>query len=134
MTSYNWREFLYAAYELCGREGAPLASEYTLYLIAIGRAYYAAFNMAREFLRDHDHINVPRQSVHEFVAQQFRDSTNARRRKIGYTLYYMRNIRNVADYNGIIVNIEEEVNDMIDRAERVLSLLKQVEASDSRLT
>ena len=126
MSRFEWIEFLYVAWELRGRPRSRLAGRIALYRTSIGRAYYTVFNLARDFLREHDGIETPRVAVHEFVIQQFGSSQDPIRIAISRELQFLRGLRTQADYNHTLPNIDGIVDKVLQRAERVVRLLGQL--------
>ncbi|WP_217355207.1 hypothetical protein [Aphanizomenon sp. UHCC 0183] len=116
---FNWAEYLELAKELADitstissdseTDSKPRISEAKL-RSSISRAYYAAFCIARNYLRDV--LHEPRLSKartgdtneHQFVADEFRynKSKNKKMIEIGNDLGRLRQSRNKADYDDTI--------------------------------
>lgn len=140
---FDWSEYLYLAEELA--DVNPLiksASETTnqskiseaKLRSSISRAYYAAFCIARNYLRDvlHD----PRLSKartwdineHQYVAEEFRQNKakNKKMIDIGNDLNRLRQFRNKADYEDIINNLQKEAKFSLKLAENIISKINEL--------
>jgi uncharacterized protein (UPF0332 family) len=98
------------------------------YRTAISRAYYAAFCIARNYLRDTLQINISKVDAHNFVIHEFKERRNLKNsHNIANTLYSLRQYRNDADYNDIpIINLDKKVQYAIKESQRVISLIAQL--------
>ncbi len=136
--SFNWSEYFDVAQELFEQVKHPSPHQEAKLRIAISRAYYAAFGMARDHLRLKDKIweprtltNVKRErvSVHEYVIDQFINSPDSKRVEIGVNLDRLRKYRNAADYhlNDLLLNnISFTTQATLRWAKEVLSDLKKL--------
>jgi hypothetical protein len=109
--SFDWSEYLSLAEQLCAVpvSGPPVGIE-AQQRAAISRAYYAAFILARNRLRDVDLIGVPlHTNAHQFVANQYEYDPDAVRNAIGYALRRLRRVRNRCDYDDVVPNLRSLV-------------------------
>ena len=108
--SFDWLEYLQVAQELAeqAKKSSSAAEKEAKVRAAISRAYYAAFGMARNHLRDKEKIPEPRPlvnkmnervNIHRYVREKFQYSNDSVRQEIGHTLERMCDNRNVADYD-----------------------------------
>ena len=112
MIVFDWTDYLVLAEEL-GQRGdeASLRS-------AISRAYYAAYGMARDRLRQTG-VAI-RTSDHKWLWDSYRDSTNNQSRMVGVNGDRLRVERNRADYDAEFPGLGSSVAIAIDRARQVL--------------
>jgi hypothetical protein len=99
--SFDWAEYLSLAEELQGMavSGPPVGIE-AEQRASVSRAYYAAFILARNRLRDVDLVPIPRTGgAHVFVAQRYEFDPDPRRIQIGTLLGRRRSVRNNCDYD-----------------------------------
>jgi hypothetical protein len=102
--SFDWTEYMSLAEELYGVaiSGPPVGSE-AQQRASVSRAYYAAFILARNRLRDVDQIPVPQSgAAHTFVAQRYEYAPDPRRTQIGVTLARLRGAQNQCDYDDTV--------------------------------
>jgi hypothetical protein len=78
--SFNWLQYLAHAQQLAGKAQIDATRESSLHS-AISRAYYAAFILARNYLRDEESISIPEKQSHKFVIEQFKNSSEEVRQK-----------------------------------------------------
>ena len=125
--SYDWTEFLTLAETLqsdpdsLGLREASLRS-------AISRAYYATFCIARNFGRDRGEFTPTGTGRdHTLVRTHFELSSNRTRRKIGVDINRMRDNRNTADYDDVLIGRPESLaQSSIDIARNVLNALNSL--------
>jgi uncharacterized protein (UPF0332 family) len=102
---------------------------------AISRAYYSAFCIARNYLRDVEddyrlnkwkEYKIP---PHEYVINTFKESSNKDYKRIGRSLDGLREIRNKVDYEDSISLHVLPANTKIavETAKQVIDLLKKLE-------
>ena len=98
--SFDWAEYLNVAQELADQPAKPANAE-AKHRAAISRAYYAAFGIAKNHLRDKDKDSaIPMDgTVHRYVIDRFRLSTERQRKNIGNDLGRLREWRRQADYD-----------------------------------
>ncbi|HEY9630086.1 MAG TPA: hypothetical protein V6C84_22560 [Coleofasciculaceae cyanobacterium] len=131
--SFNWEEYLHLAEELTGIANS-IAGEEARLRSTISRAYYAAFIRARNYLRIHLDIDLPRNGdVHRYVREYFDRSSNELHRMIANDLARLRISRNRADYDDIMTQLPVLARMSLKLAARVLAnldalLLQQSEA------
>lgn len=120
--TFNWSEYLNLAQELTGSATTPSSQEAKL-RSAISRAYYAAFIQARNFLRDREGLTIPLENTHQYVINQFKNSHDRVRKKVGGRLFRLRQARNEADYKDAVVGLVQNSQDALTLARRVISAL-----------
>ena len=118
--SFNWSEYLGLAQQLAGKAQISATQESRL-RSAISRAYYAAFILARNYLRDEESISIPEKQSHKFVIEQFKNSSEKVRQAIGKNLARLRFSRNKADYNDNFERLPEETRAMLKLANKTIS-------------
>src|SRR4028119_2002178 len=109
---FDWSEYFYLARELAETsEEAKLRS-------AVSRAYYSAFCLARNYLRDIEQdptlsrnktydINVHKHVADEFIHHKSNHKSKSKTmREIGNDLKRLRNMRNKADYEDPMFNLK----------------------------
>lgn len=120
--TFNWSEYLNLARELAGKATTPSSQQAKL-RSAISRAYYAAFIQARNFLRDHDNLTIPRKNTHQYVINQFRNSPDIMRANLGRNLQRLRSYRNQADYKDIVIGLASKSQEALSLSRRIISEL-----------
>lgn len=124
--TFDWSQYLNLAREIIGQTTTPADGEARL-RSAISRAYYAAFMVARNYLRDRENHSIPETAdVHRYVIEQFEQSSDPVRKAIGIKLKQLRRDRNQADYNDIVTGLGVIAQKAIRRARQVLSSLNQL--------
>jgi hypothetical protein len=121
--SFDWAEYLSLAENLGGVtiSGPPFGAE-AQHRSCVSRAYYAAFILARNRLRDVDRIRIPRSgNVHVFVATAYRSHTDPRRIRIGSELRRLKDDRNQCDYDDTLVNPSKLATVSLARARRIIA-------------
>ena len=105
--SFDWAEYLSLAETLCAMPvSGPAVGMEAQQRASVSRAYYAAFILARNHLRDNDGIRIPRQvNAHQFVMAQYLNDPNPVRAGIGYELRRLRGERSRCDYDDIVPNL-----------------------------
>jgi CHAD domain-containing protein len=97
--SFNWADYLTVADKVAGMvEGDhELAEGY--YRTAISRAYYAAFNIAKQALPERLSKRCPKGAgAHKYVKRQYENGEAPDQRAVGDDLHRLRIARNKADY------------------------------------
>ena len=125
MTTFDWFDFLTLTWKLACNPQIQ-ASEKALLRTAIGRAYYAVFNIAREFVQDVDGVIVPDNDAHGFLIRYFLNSAGSIQRKIARELEFMRDARNRADYDKRYAELQEDVQRVIQRARITITWIDQI--------
>ncbi len=114
--SFDWSMYFHLAQEL-ERQATSSLYQDAMLRSAISRAYYAAFIKARNHLRDRENLSLPLDgSAHRHVAGVFKRSPTKERRKIGVILERMRLDRRKADYNDVVLDLNNTVRENLKRA------------------
>jgi uncharacterized protein (UPF0332 family) len=120
--SFDWSEYLTLAQELAGE--LVLSNEEAKSRSAISRAYFSAYCIARNFLRDKEGYRIPEDSdAHSLVRDLFVKSYVGHRRRIGQNLERLRLDRNKADYDDIFTGLPSSVTVALNLAKWVISTL-----------
>ena len=125
---FDWAEYLSLAEDLCGVtvSGPPIGIE-AQQRSSVSRAYYAAFILARNRLRDVDHISVPRTgSAHIFVAQHYEYDPDPRRAQIGFSLRRLRAARHMCDYDDVVPHLSAFALAELARAAQIVADLARL--------
>jgi hypothetical protein len=126
--SFDWGEYLSLAEELMGGPvtGPPVGLE-AHRRAAISRAYYAAFILARNHLRDVDGLRIPHHvNAHQFVTEQYRYDPDPIRAEIGRGLRRLRSARNRCDYDDVVPNLPALINLSLASAAQILADLARL--------
>jgi uncharacterized protein (UPF0332 family) len=92
---------------------------------SISRAYYAAFCIARNHLRE-EHKPIPVENVHSYVISQLHGLGKGNHgRKLALELRRLRDHRNRADYDDEISGLSSMSQDVLIRAERFIFYFKK---------
>jgi uncharacterized protein (UPF0332 family) len=98
LSSFEWIQFLDLAKDLHNSAAEDLSLAEAKYRTVIGRAYYAVFNLAKEYLESQG-IRLPRgSSAHEEVRNHFDNQQNENFSTVADNLNNLRRLRNSADY------------------------------------
>lgn len=101
--SFAWNDFLTLADGLLRNLPSP-GSEESRFRTAISRAYYAAFCSARATAASQDGLMISYAGEdHNRVTAHFRFARDPLRRKIGWDLKRLRDFRNQADYDDVMI-------------------------------
>ncbi len=122
--SFDWAQYVNVARELVGEKTSP-SSEEAKARAAISRAYYAAFNKARWYLRYKDYDrNIPQDgAAHEYIKTRFRTHPDAQYKTVGTTLNQLSIERKKADYNDNFPNAADQAKSSIKAAATIISIL-----------
>lgn len=128
--SFDWSEYLNLAQELvesAEQTESPISRE-GKFRTAISRAYYAAFCTARNYLRDQDGDAsiIERGNVHSYVRNEFRASSDRRRRTIGEGLARLLTYRQNADYEDTWTNLPIHARFSLLKAREVITQLRDL--------
>ena len=125
--SFDWTDLLTLAEALKSAPNSPGPREASL-RSAISRAYYAAFCVARNFGRDRGEFTPTGTGAdHGLVRDHFLLSSDRTRRKIGADLDRLRDSRNKADYDDVLVGRPAPLaQSSIDRARNVLTAVSSL--------
>ena len=125
---FDWSEYFNLAKELAQTsKEAELRS-------AVSRAYYSAFCLARNYLRDiQQDPKLWRQktydiNAHQYVAEKFiyNQSKSQTMIEIGKDLSRLRKMRNKADYEDTIFNLKKEAKTALMLAQNIISALSNL--------
>ena len=125
---FEWSEYFNLAKELAETsKEAELRS-------AVSRAYYSAFCLARNYLRDIQ--QYPRLwrnktydiNAHQYVAEKFiyNQSKSQTMIEIGKDLSRLRKMRNKADYENTMFNLKREARTALMLAQNIISALSKL--------
>ena len=121
--SFDWCDFLVLARELQKQAATSIGPEAWL-RSSLSRAYYAAFQIARQDLRlKGRYVPGPRDNVHAYVRDAYKQDGDPSRRKIGMHLDRLRQDRNAADYEEVVSGLEPMASSALILAKRVLASL-----------
>ncbi len=123
--TFDWSEYLNVARELTGVTTTPSSQE-AKQRSAISHSYYAAFIQARNFLRDHDGLTIPRENAHQYIINQFKNSSNVARSELGQKLQRSRGDRNRADYNDTFPRLMRKSREALNLASFIISQLAKL--------
>jgi len=125
--TFNWAEFLRLAETLHGALTAGDTHDHNEALLrtAVSRAYYAAFAMARNRLRDVEGLSMPSDvNANRTVARFYERAGDVARAEIGFKLRRLREDRNRCDYDDEVIDLAAIAADSLARAADVLALLR----------
>ena len=113
---FDWSEFLDVAEELAQRTGDEAALR-----TAIGRAYYAAFGLARDHLV-RSGVRIPQAgAAHPIVWRRFHASPDRAQRRIANLGGQLRKRRGWADYDASYSNAASDALKVVTWARQVLA-------------
>jgi len=130
---FDWSEYLNLAQELAATNSDSSANRDAKLRSAISRAYYSTFCLARNYLRDIE--KDPRLfrknrdiNEHQYVAEEFIYHPTKMKNmvKIGENLSRLRELRNKADYEDTIFNLQKEARNALVLAENIISALSKL--------
>lgn len=125
---FDWSEYFYLAKELAETsQEAELRS-------AVSRAYYSAFCLARNYLRDIQQYprlwrNITYDiNAHKYVAEKFiyNQSKSQTMIEIGKDLNRLRKMRNKADYEDTMFNLKREARTALMLAQNIILALSNL--------
>lgn len=133
-SNFNWNDYFELSLNLAGISDISECSKITesshgksnaCLRASISRAYYAAFCIARNYLRDElDDPRLKRQNndvnVHKYVSDELSNSPNRNLSKAGKDLSRLRINRNQADYEDNVRGIESKVAISIKLADDII--------------
>lgn len=125
--SFDWAEYLRLAKELA-KNPPPNCDLEAIYRTVIGRAYYGAFREAQNFLVKRGSFSVEfGEGSHNKVIFEFKGHPNRYCQLIGEDLRRMKQFRERADYQDEFEgSLENAVDLVVDRAEKIMKRLKQI--------
>lgn len=119
--TFDWSEYLKLAQELAGHIASPVSQEAKL-RSSVSRAYYAAFCSARNYLSDTEGRMIPSTGqAHVYVRNEFKSSSDRRRKSIGEDLNRLRVRRNKVDYEDSVRGLSSMVIMTLTLAQQVIS-------------
>jgi len=130
---FNWSEYLNLAQELAATNSDSSANRDAKLRSAISRAYYSTFCLARNYLRDIE--KDPRLfrknrdiNEHQYVAEEFIYHPTKMKNmvKIGEKLSKLRELRNKADYENTMFNLQKEARTALILAQNIISALSNL--------
>jgi uncharacterized protein (UPF0332 family) len=96
--SFDWTDYLVVANKLV-KMAADLELAEGYYRTAISRAYFAAFNIAKQALPQQISDRCPRDAdAHEYVKRAYANGTSREQQIVSDNLDRLRIARNLADY------------------------------------
>ena len=124
--SFDWTDYLVVANKLVSMAAdRKLAEGY--YRTAISRAYYAAFNKAKEALPPSHLHNLPKNAdVHVRVRQTYEGGSTPNEKQIGDDLDTLRIARNLADYNPAWTDARKQCYAELRKAKRIIGRLGNI--------
>jgi hypothetical protein len=125
--SFNWAEYLSLAEAFCGVlvSGPPGGIE-AHQRSGVSRAYYAAYVLARNRLRDVDGVPITGSNPHKFVSDHYATHGDPRRAQIGIELGRLRTARNRCDYDDIVRQLPRLAQRSLARAAQILADLARL--------
>ena len=130
---FDWSEYLNLAQELSATNSDSSANREAKLRSAISRAYYSTFCLARNYLRDIE--KDPRLfrknrdiNEHQYVAEEFIYHPTKMKNmvKIGENLSRLRELRNKADYEDTMFNLQREARTALMLAQNIISALSNL--------
>ena len=128
LMKFDWSEYFNLANELI-KTDANEAKQRS----SISRAYYAAFCLARNYLRDYlGYTKLSRRdfdaNVHQYVAEEFNkfDPKNKRMIEIGRDLGRLRSFRNNADYEDTIFSLQKNTQMSLQLARNIIDNINKL--------
>ncbi|MEG3902452.1 HEPN domain-containing protein [Microcoleus sp. B4-C5] len=130
---FDWSEYLNLAQELAATNSDSSANREAKLRSAISRAYYSTFCLARNYLRDIE--QDPRLfrknrdiNEHQYVAEEFIEHPTQMKNmvKIGENLSRLRELRNKADYEDTMFNLQREARNALMLGENIISGLNEL--------
>jgi uncharacterized protein (UPF0332 family) len=121
---FDWEAFLVAAERLL--QASP--TEEAIQRIAIGRAYFALFNLAKARLVS-EGVSVPATAwAHEAVWQAYQAAPRGSRRTIAQTGFRLRRLRDLSDYEASYPTVAQDAVMALQRARRAVAVLNGLAA------
>jgi hypothetical protein len=123
-----WSEYIVLADELAGHGSEASRRS------AVSRAYYGAYNPARRWL-EANVGPVDRWAAHRQVWDAFRvpelasESTRPKWELLGEIGELLRGLRNQADYDDHLPDLDNRAPQAVTRAERIVALLAELEVA-----
>lgn len=121
--SFNWSDYLDLAKRLHSQ--ALISNEESEKRTAMSRAYYAAAMLSRAFLQGKG-WTIPTLDTHNEIIERFENNPNLDHQTLARRLIRLRGMRNAADYDGQIKNIDNACKGSIILAEKIIKQLKSL--------
>jgi uncharacterized protein (UPF0332 family) len=124
--SFDWRNYLVLAKVLHGNCNT-ISHEEACLRAAVSRAYYAAFCTARNLACNKGSLSLSNTGQdHKLVMDHYRKDPDLDRRRVGSELKRLRDLRNLADYQNTVTDVEGSVQNAIDASQEVIDLLDKI--------
>jgi uncharacterized protein (UPF0332 family) len=122
--SFDWLGYLDLAKEL---NDNAIANREAKQRSVVSRAYYAVFNLAKDYLEQVEGHAIPTTAdAHRYVRDQFRNSTNPNSKAIAKDLSRLRRFRNQADYAAGFPALAATATRSIETAEEMIEVLRSL--------
>jgi uncharacterized protein (UPF0332 family) len=122
--SFDWSEYLDLAREL---NDNLIRNREAKQRSVVSRAYYAVFNLAKNYLEQVEGHLIPRTAdAHRYVSDQFLMSADPKRQEIASKLSRLRKFRNQADYAARFPALASTATRAIAEAESVVTALRSL--------
>ncbi|MBD3233215.1 MAG: hypothetical protein GF315_05780 [candidate division Zixibacteria bacterium] len=134
--SFNCRDFFEIANYLLQNDTAGSHLDAARYRTVIGRAYYAAFLRARDYMSDFCNVDFDkdRTSLHNRVARYLQTSSDSKIRFAGVKLDSLRRGRSKADYSrDMIVNIKRVAESAISNSRQIIKELEKLRSGEASI-
>jgi hypothetical protein len=126
--TFDFAEYLVLARELRGERDRTSSME-AKFRSAISRAYYAAYMISCNNLRE-ERVEIPSDVTgHERVPMILQGSSDIRKRLIGEKLERLRRSRNSADYGKEISQLEKASSGAVLEASNIINLFERIKSS-----
>lgn len=122
---FNWVEYITFAQEL--NNGNILVSEEASYRVAVSRAYYGAFCIARNYATRHGLYLDDDKNAHFIVQKHYQDNEDEDMEVIGNNLFRLRRDRNRVDYDDSCGNLKYIAHKSIDAANKINEILGKLD-------
>ena len=130
---FDWSEYLNLAQELAATNSDSSANSEAKLRSAISRAYYSTFCLARNYLRDIEKDPILSRknrdiNKHQYVAEEFIYHPTKMKNmvRIGENLSRLRELRNKADYEDTLYNLQNAVKNALMLAQNIISALNEL--------
>ncbi len=121
---FDWVEYITFAQEL--NNGNILVSEEASYRVAVSRAYYGAFCIARNYATRHGLLLEDDSNVHIEVQDHYKNNKDENMELIGNNLFRLRRDRNRVDYDDCCSNLKNIVYKSVDAAKKINEIIGEL--------